>query len=107
MLVGFSPVLVCISFSLWSFLMQMQLVVTAGPEKGRTFSLVDGKTLIIGRGQASDTKLDDPHMSRVHCLVQVDGGKATLIDSGSAGGTLIDGEPVEKHELKPGELVRA
>jgi hypothetical protein len=33
--------------------MHRQLIVIAGPEKGRTFSLEDGQTLLIGRGQQS------------------------------------------------------
>ena len=61
--------------------MKHQLVIVAGPEKGRTFELDDGQTLAIGRGQASDTKINDPSMSRVHCRVQIDGGKTMLLDA--------------------------
>ena len=69
-------------------MMQRQLVVIAGPETGRTFRVEDGQTLTIGRGQTSDTQINDPHMSRVHCRVQVDGGKMLLADAGSSSGTL-------------------
>ncbi|MBC8872545.1 MAG: protein kinase [Planctomycetes bacterium] len=84
--------------------MQCQLVIVAGPEKGRTFPIEDGQTLAIGRGQASDTQINDPRMSRVHCRVQMDGGKVILLDAGSSSGTFVAGEKTVQHELKPGEM---
>jgi serine/threonine protein kinase len=84
--------------------MKRQLIVIAGPDSGRIFPLEDGQTLVIGRGQASDTQIQDPRMSRIHCRVQVDGGKLLLIDGGSASGTLVDGEPISQRELNPGAI---
>lgn len=86
--------------------MQRQLVVIAGPDQGHVFPLVDGQTLVIGRGQTSQTQLKDPRVSRVHCSLQVETEKILLIDAGSAGGTMVDGEPVTRHELKPGEIIQ-
>jgi hypothetical protein len=37
--------------------MTPQLVITAGPDKGRVFPFVAGETLQIGRSQATATKL--------------------------------------------------
>ncbi|MDA1051293.1 MAG: FHA domain-containing protein [Planctomycetota bacterium] len=48
--------------------MQRQLIVIAGPEAGRTFTLVDGQTLVVGRGEKSDTRINDPRISRIHCI---------------------------------------
>ncbi len=79
-------------------------MVIAGSDAGRTFSLEDGQTLVIGRGQTSDTRINDPHMSRVHCRLFIDGGKAVLVDSGGAGGTLVDGQPITERELRPGDV---
>jgi serine/threonine protein kinase len=84
--------------------MKRQLVLIAGPETGRVFSLDDGQTIVIGRGQASDTQINDPRMSRVHCQVQVDGGKTLLMDNGSSSGTLVAGEKVTRYELQPGDV---
>jgi len=84
------------------FRMKRQLVVIAGPDQGKISPLEDGQTLVIGRGQASDTRIQDSRMSRIHCRVQVDGGKLLLIDGGSASGTLVDGEPITQRELNPG-----
>ena len=79
--------------------MQRLLVIVAGPDKGRTFVLEDGQTLTLGRGQASDTQINDPRISRVHCRVQVDGDKTRLLDDGSSSGTFLGGAKVTQHEL--------
>jgi serine/threonine protein kinase len=83
-----------------------QLMVVGGPDAGRSFPLTDGQTLVIGRGQASDTQINDPRMSRVHCRVEVNGGEAILFDAGGSGGTLVAGAPVERCVLRPGDLIQ-
>jgi serine/threonine protein kinase len=82
-----------------------QLVVVAGPDQGRVFNLEDGQTLVVGRGQNTETKLKDPQVSRVHCQVQGDGGRAVLTDAGSTAGTLVNGKKVSEHVLKPGDVI--
>lgn len=74
--------------------------------QGRSFPLTDGQTLAIGRGQASGTQLSDPHVSRVHCHVEVDGAKVRLIHSGGSGGTLVNGQPIDQRELQPGDVIQ-
>ena len=65
--------------------MDMQLIVISGPDQGRTFALTDAQTLAIGRGQASDAQLRDPRGSRVHCHVEVEGGKVRPTPSNAFG----------------------
>ncbi len=43
--------------------MNMQLVVISGADQGRSFSLTDGQTLVVGRGQASETGLSDTQVT--------------------------------------------
>jgi serine/threonine protein kinase len=86
--------------------MSRKLVIVNGPEMGRTFPLENGQTLVIGRGQASDTKINDPHMSRVHCRLQVDGSQTLLLDAGG-GGVFVRSEKVDRHDLKPGDEFQA
>jgi serine/threonine protein kinase len=83
-----------------------QLVVVSGPDQGRTFSLEEGQTLVIGRGQSSETRLRDPHVSRTHCQVLFDTGKIVLKDAGSAAGTHVNGQRITERELKPGDVIR-
>ncbi len=79
-----------------------QLIVVAGPDHGRTFPLLDGQTLVIGRGQNTAMKLTDPQVSRVHCRVCLDGGRLRLTDAGSSGGTLVNNHRVVEQDIAPG-----
>lgn len=85
--------------------MSAQLVVTAGPDRGRSFTLTPGQTLQVGRSQATTTKLTDPTTSRVHCEVEWNGDNILLINISTAG-TLVNGKPVSQHELKSGDMIR-
>ena len=87
--------------------MTQRLVVVEGPDKGRIFEIDQIEKLVIGRGQASDTQINDPRMSRVHCEVRLEDGKATIHDCESAAGTFVNGKRVPEAELVPGTLIRA
>jgi anti-anti-sigma regulatory factor len=86
--------------------MRGQLLVVAGPDQGRTFTLEEGQTLVIGRGQNTETKLKDPQASRVHCQVRLGGGILHLTDSGSSTGTQVGDRSVVEHDLLPGDAFR-
>lgn len=86
--------------------MSHQIFVVGGPEKGRVFPLEDGRTLTIGRGQQSDTMINDPFMSRVHCKIVVNGEEVTLSNAGS-GNTLFRGEPILEKVLQTGDEFQA
>ncbi len=85
--------------------MTPRLVVTAGPDKGRSFPLTPGEILQVGRSQSTATRLTDPAASRVHCQIEWDGVHATLINS-SAAGTLVNGHAASQIELKSGDVIR-
>jgi serine/threonine protein kinase len=84
--------------------MHAQLRVMTGPDQGRIFPL--DKALVIGRGQETDTKLKDPQVSRVHCRINVDGGKSELVHSSKTSDTLVNGHRAAHHELKPGDTIQ-
>jgi serine/threonine protein kinase len=86
--------------------MAKQLVVIAGPDKGRTFPIPDVDPLLVGRSKTTETKLNDPHVSRVHCQVQIEDGKAMLTDSGSAAGTFVNGKKVAQQQLRTGDVIK-
>lgn len=86
--------------------MNQKLVVIDGPDSGRTFSLENGQSLRIGRGQASDTQINDPKLSRIHCRVEVDQDGPQLFDDGSTGGTFIGSERITSRRLKPGDVIQ-
>jgi serine/threonine protein kinase len=85
--------------------MAKKLLVLAGPDEGRSFTL-GGDVLLLGRSRATDTHLIDPHVSRVHCQVVPENGKHVLVDFDSAGGTFVNGKQVNRHVLKAGDLIR-
>jgi serine/threonine-protein kinase len=83
-----------------------QLEIIDGPDKGRIFTLTEGQTVEIGRGDKTDTKLRDPRVSRQHCRLMVEDGKYVLACAGGAGGTLVNGKPISQCELRLGDIVR-
>ena len=80
-----------------------QLEILEGPDKGRTFPLAEGQTVEIGRGDKTDTKLHDPRVSRQHCRLRVEDGRYLLECVGGAGGTLVNGKPISRCELRLGD----
>jgi serine/threonine protein kinase len=86
--------------------MTRRLQVTAGPDKGRAFALNPGEALLVGRSQATQTRLTDPRVSRVHCEVQVEDHQVVVIDSNSAGGTLVNGQRVGQQALRHGDVIQ-
>jgi serine/threonine protein kinase len=82
------------------------LLVVAGPDQGQSFSLQEGITLTLGRGQQTDSKFKDPQVSRKHCEVRVQNGKVLIVDAGSSSGTLVGDKKITEHALHPGETFR-
>jgi hypothetical protein len=50
--------------------MQAYLRVVSGPDAGRTFDLIEGVKLVIGRGEKSDTRHADARQKSVGNLIQ-------------------------------------
>ncbi len=85
--------------------MAKKLVVLAGPDEGRAFSL-GGEPVLLGRSRATGSHLIDPHVSRVHCQVELIDGQFILTDYDSAGGTFVNGKRISRHTLQSGDLLR-
>jgi pSer/pThr/pTyr-binding forkhead associated (FHA) protein len=62
--------------------------------------------VLIDRSRALEARLTDPFVSRVHCQVQVEGGRVFAKDFDSAGGTFVNGKPVSRKALAPGDVMR-
>jgi pSer/pThr/pTyr-binding forkhead associated (FHA) protein len=85
--------------------MSAKITIISGPDRGREFVLQAGVTLQVGRSQATATKLTDPSVSRVHCEIEFDGDRATLVNI-SSNGTWVNGKSITRHELGHGASVR-
>jgi serine/threonine protein kinase len=86
--------------------MPRQLVVVRGPDQGRVFPLPAAESLLLGRSKATQTRLADPRVSRVHCEVHVDGDRVAVHDFDSIGGTFVNGQRVASQDLAPGDVIR-
>jgi pSer/pThr/pTyr-binding forkhead associated (FHA) protein len=80
------------------------LTVTGGPEKGRSFTLC-GPRVVIGRTGA-DLALNDPEISRHHCLLEVRDRFVNLKDLESTNGTFFEEERVRAALLQDGAEFR-
>ncbi len=88
---------------------QAKLLVTAGPQEGVEIPLIQD-TLTLGRATQDtpwDIPLQDRAVSRPHCRFSLRAGVWTIMDLGSANGTLLNGAPVsaEPRPLKDGDVV--
>ncbi len=86
--------------------MQAQLEVIAGADKGRVFPLSAGEPLIVGRGRQTVTRLNDLHVSRLHCRIEFRGEDVVITDLNSVGGTLVNDQAVTEQILQPGDVIR-
>lgn len=64
--------------------------------------------LKVGRLSSAHLRLDDAKVSRIHAVIEAsgDGSGYSLIDMGSAEGTLLNGKRTSKAELKSGDEIR-
>lgn len=82
-------------------------LVIGGPQgTERTVALAEAD-ITMGRATTNDVVLSDAKASRVHAKLAYSDSQWTLIDLGSANGTLVNGLPVVDHvPLQPGDVIR-
>ncbi|BBB32095.1 signal transduction protein [Thermotomaculum hydrothermale] len=81
------------------------LVVIAGDLFGQMINLEERKKVFVGRGSECDIVINNPSLSRKHCVVKNENGKIIIEDLGSTNGTFINGNRIKKQELESGERV--
>jgi len=75
--------------------------VEEGKEPGREYKIVK-ESLSIGRSRESDIFLEDLAVSRLHAsVVNLGNGQYALKDEGSANGTKVNGQLVNKFQTFP------
>ncbi|MEW5855432.1 MAG: AgmX/PglI C-terminal domain-containing protein [Myxococcota bacterium] len=83
-----------------------------------SFRIFEGENLVatkefdqdiikIGRLATAHLKLEDPKVSRIHAVIEIGGGgrEVSIIDMGSAEGTFVNGEKINKVKLKDGDFI--
>ena len=74
--------------------------IEEGKEPGRVYE-IRKETLSIGRSRESDIFLEDLAVSRLHASIINMGGNYALRDEGSANGTKVNGQTVNKYQPYP------
>ncbi len=80
------------------------LAITSGPASGELFRLMQPR-VVIGR-KGADIPLNDPEISRHHCLLEVRDKFIDLKDLNSTNGTFYDEERVRAAMLQDGSEFR-
>ncbi|HTB91744.1 MAG TPA: FHA domain-containing protein [Candidatus Sulfotelmatobacter sp.] len=84
--------------------LEVVLTVEGGPEANKSFTLSKART-VIGR-KGADIALEDPEISRNHCVIEVRQRDVNLKDLDSTNGTFFEGERARAALLKEGALFR-
>ena len=80
------------------------LTVESGPQANKSYTLSQPRT-VIGR-KGADIALEDPEISRNHCVIEVRERNVNLKDLDSTNGTFFEGERARAALLKEGALFR-
>ncbi len=79
------------------------LVADSGPEKGQHIPISERTE--VGRALDCDISILEPALSRKHAELEPVGDDLILQDLGSANGTLVNGEKVDRVKLKDGDIL--
>jgi transcriptional regulator with GAF, ATPase, and Fis domain len=80
------------------------LIAVAGPLSGTAFPLT-GTDFSIGREPSNRLWLNDPQISRNHCVVRTESGEFRISDLGSRNCTFVNGVPVKDQVLHDGDSI--
>lgn len=69
-------------------------------------STLDQDLLTIGRSESADIKIDGDYISRIHARILRIGTDCVLEDANSKNGTRVNGDLIERHVLKHGDVIR-
>ena len=86
--------------------MKLTLTVIAGPDQGQSFELPAGQTMVLGRGDQADIRVNDPAVSRTHFEASNQGDELLVADSGSRSGLFVDGAKVTTANVAVGAIIQ-
>lgn len=79
------------------------LAVVGGPLTGKQFILYNTVTTIGSSPKCTIALLKDPHIAPEHCVIEMTGAAYQLRDL--AGATLVNSRPIQRHQLRPGDII--
>ncbi|HEY5926168.1 MAG TPA: sigma 54-interacting transcriptional regulator [Kofleriaceae bacterium] len=83
---------------------RIELSVIGGPDAGKRISGTRSRC-VIGSGDAVDLALTDPTVSRFHCEIVLEDGRAIVHDLGAKNRTLVEGVAVISAPLADGAVL--
>lgn len=81
-----------------------RLYLSLGQQPEKEFAL-SKSAVTLGRGTTNDIALADPKVSRQHARLIRDASGIRIEDLGSANGTRVNGRPVQRAPLAPGDVI--
>lgn len=72
----------------------------------RRIDLYGRERLTIGRSTQRDLIVNDPGISRFHCILYLEAGTWCIADAGSRGGTIVEGHGVVWKRMPPGRIAQ-
>ena len=82
-----------------------KLRILTGDKVGLEFP-INQLRVIIGRELTCSIVLEEPVLSRRHCVITQDNNKFYVADLKSKNGTYLNGQRIEKTELEDGDIIR-
>ncbi len=82
----------------------MQLVCHSHKQKNARWEL-KGHKLTIGRDATCNIVIHDPKVSRIHAEILFENGRYIFVDKNSTNGSFINGTPVYRQMLMPGDIL--
>ncbi len=81
----------------------IKLIFESGPLEGMRYST--DVTITMGRDRSNSISIPDPSLSRVHCQVHSENGRAVFTDLGSTNGSYINGMRVVMADVQDGDVI--
>ena len=83
--------------------LRLRLSFQSGHHRGQSFEFTSPRTLVLGRSTQSDVQIYDQRISRRHCAIKLEDGRARIKDLGTANGTLLNGSVIRETQLASGD----
>jgi Nif-specific regulatory protein len=86
--------------------MKPHIVAISEPLRGKVWD-IDGEEFSIGREVSNQLSLDDPLLSRQHCIIKNEDGDFVIRDLGSHNKTFVNDVLITEKRLENGDYIRA
>ena len=77
---------------------EIRLRFIKGDLKGKVYK-VEGETIVLGRGDECDIRLNDPNVSRKHAVILCKDGDIFIKDNASKNGVSVNGQKSTFHKF--------